>query len=167
MENEDYKIVEHQNTTFQVFRDGRIFRIKKSGIKQDALTPYLASVNKYYFRIRIGGKATKAHRLLSKAFLNLDIENKSILVDHIDGNGLNNSFENLRLVSPRENQRNMKGVVGGWRVGNSFRGSIMNNEGKRIYKTLKTEELLMAWRREKELEYGYFTRATGLVQSSI
>ena len=79
MEQEDYKIIEHQDIKFQVFRDGRIFRIKKSGIKQDALTPHLASGNKYYFRIRIKDKETKAHRLLAKAFLNLNIDDKTIM----------------------------------------------------------------------------------------
>ena len=93
MENEDYKVIEHRETIFQVFRDGRIFRVKKSGIKQDALTPHLSRGSKYYFRVSIKGKETKAHRLLAKAFLGLDIDNKSQFIDHLDGNGLNNSFE--------------------------------------------------------------------------
>jgi hypothetical protein len=161
MENEDFKIIELRETTFQLFRDGRIFRVKKSGITPVALTPHLAGDCKYYFRVSIKSKETKAHRLLAKAFLGLDIENKAQFIDHLDGNGLNNSFENLRLVTSRENQRNMKGVCGISRAGNSFRASIMNNEGKRLYKTYKIEELAMTWRKEKELEFGYLTRASG------
>jgi len=34
MENEDSKVIERRETIFQVFRDGRIFRVTKSGIKQ-------------------------------------------------------------------------------------------------------------------------------------
>jgi len=106
MENEDYKVIEHRDTNFQVFRDGRIFRIKPSGFKQEALKPRSAGgQNKEYYRISVNGKEFKTHRLLAKAFLGLDIENKSQLIDHIDGNGLNNSFENLRVATSRENAK--------------------------------------------------------------
>jgi len=164
MENEDYKVIEHRETIFQVFRDGRIFRVKKSGIKQDALTPHLAGGSRYYLRVKINGKDTKAHRLLAKAFLGLDIDNKSQFIDHIDGNGLNNSFENLRVATSQENQRNMKGTSGIWMNGDSFRTSITNNEGKRLTKTSKDKEIVMSWRREKEIEFGYLTRASGILR---
>ena len=151
MENEDYKIIEHRETIFQVFRDGRIFRVKKSGIKQLALTPHLAGGSKYYLRVRIKGRDTKAHRLLAKAFLGLEIDNKSQFIDHLDGNGLNNSFENLRLATSQEKQQNIKGTSGIWMCGDSFRTSIMNNEGKCLSKTSKDKEIVMSWRREKEI----------------
>jgi hypothetical protein len=165
MENEDYKVVEHRETIFQVFRDGRIFRVKKSGIKQDALTPHLAGGNRYYLRVRIKGKETKAHRLLAKAFQGLDIENKAQVIDHLDGNGLNNSFENLRVVTHRENSRNMRGIKGVSKSGNSYRARIYNNEGVKIDKTFKTDEQALEWRREKEFEFGYLTRASGVLRT--
>ena len=146
MEQEDYKIIEHQDIKFQVFRDGRIFRITKTGMQQVALSPHSPDGNKYYFRVSIKDKETKAHRLLAKAFLNLNIDDKTHVVDHIDGNGLNNSFENLRVVSPRDNDRNRKHVAGCYKNGHSFTSIITNNEGKRISKTCKTVELAMAWR---------------------
>ena len=164
MENEDYKVIEHKGTIFQVFRDGRIFRVKKSGIKQVALTPHLAGGSKYYLRVLIKGKETKAHRLLAKAFLGLDIENKLQLIDHLDGNGLNNSFENLRVATSQDNARNMKGTGGISQNSNRFKTSIMNNEGKRLYKTSKDKEIVMSWRREKEIEFGYLTRASGILR---
>jgi hypothetical protein len=160
MENEDYKVIEHMDTIFQVFRDGRIFRVRKSGIKQDALTPHLKAGNKFYLRVQIKGKNTGAHRLLAKAFLGLDIENRTKIIDHLDGNGLNNSFENLRIVSFRDNCRNMKGIKGYWKSGDSYTSRITNNYGIFIQKTFKTIELALEWRRSKELEYGYLTRAS-------
>jgi hypothetical protein len=161
MENEDYKVIEYNNTIFQVFRDGRIFRVRKSGIKQVALTPHLTAGNKFYFRINIKGKYITAHRLLSKAFLGLDIENRTQIIDHLDGNGLNNSFENLRIVSHRDNSRNMKGTTGYWKSGGySYGSKITNNYGIVIQKAFKTIELALEWRRSKELEYGYLTRAS-------
>ena len=165
MENEDYKVIEHRETIFQVFRDGRIFRVKKSGIKQIPLTPHLeGGSKKYYLRIRIKDKDIKAHRLLAKAFLGLDIENKLQLIDHLDGNGLNNSFENLRVATSQDNARNMKGTRGISQNSNRFKTSIMNNEGKRLYKTSKDKEIVMSWRREKEIEFGYLTRASGILR---
>ena len=166
MEQEDYKIIEHQDIKFQVFRDGRIFRITKTGIKQVALTPHLTHRNKYYFSVSIKGKETKAHRLLAKAFLNLNIDDKTQVVDHIDGNGLNNSFENLRVVTQRDNNRNLKNISACRKNGNSFQSRIRNNEGIQIQKTCKTVELVMAWRHEKEKEFGYLTRASGVLSKS-
>jgi hypothetical protein len=133
--------------------------VKKSGIKQDALTPHLAR-GKFYLRINIKGKYIKAHRLLAKTFLGLDIENRTKIIDHLDGNGLNNSFENLRIVSFRDNSRNMKGIKGYWKSGNSYTSRITNNYGIFNQKTFKTIELALEWRRSKELEYGYLTRAS-------
>ena len=44
-------------------------------------------------------------RLVAFTFYNKDINNKNLTVDHIDGNRLNNSIENLEIVSLKENIR--------------------------------------------------------------
>jgi hypothetical protein len=49
-------------------------------------------------------KRVKMHRLIMNAH--------EEQVDHIDGNGLNNQKENLRLCTNAENQRNRGGVTG-------------------------------------------------------
>ncbi len=65
---------------------------------------------------------------------------KALFVDHIDGNGLNNVRENLRLATPHENSANkrlryplgghgFRGVYptkGGWRASLSFKGARIN-----------------------------------------
>ena len=43
------------------------------------------------------------HRLVAQAFLDLDITNIKIKVDHIDNDKTNNRLENLQLLTHREN----------------------------------------------------------------
>lgn len=58
---------------------------------------------KFYCKISINSENYKAHRL---AWVFLTGEWPEKLIDHIDGNGLNNSAENLRSVSDWENATN-------------------------------------------------------------
>jgi hypothetical protein len=61
--------------------------------------------NKKYWTICIGKKIYYGHRL---AWLYMTGEFPKSQVDHIDGNGLNNKYENLRDVSHAENAQNRK-----------------------------------------------------------
>lgn len=57
-----------------------------------------------YFRVMINGKHYLQHRILYQLYHNIELEN--LLIDHIDKNTSNNSFENLRLCDNSENMCN-------------------------------------------------------------
>ena len=95
------------------YKDGRLFwKIKpRKGIEAGSETD-----KRGYRRISYKGKRYKTHRLIWEMFNNRKPEG---LIDHIDGNVRNNNINNLRLVTPQDNQRNTKlnsrntsGIVG-------------------------------------------------------
>lgn len=168
-ENNEYKIINYGNRVFKCYKTGEVYRKKANNtFKQVGTIPHKASETHSYYRIRITinnhEQDVKIHRLLAFAFLNLDINNKQIVVDHIDGNGLNNNISNLRLCSSRENSRNMKNIKGVSleKSTGKYRTSIMNNEGKRLHKCGKNYDDVLQWRKNKEIEFGYLTRCTGI-----
>ena len=93
---------------------------------------YKNSRNTWYVRSRIGSSTT--FLILSRLLLNAPDE---MVVDHIDGDGLNNARANLRLCTPRQNSQNrrkgksgssqFKGVVahrGKWRAQIRYSGKL-------------------------------------------
>lgn len=61
-----------------------------------------------YKRIKFDGNEYLVHRLVAKAFLGLDLNDKTKVVDHINGDGGDNRVINLRVVSYSENSKNKK-----------------------------------------------------------
>jgi len=66
-----------------------------------------------YNMIGCGGKMIFRHRIMGYTFLGLDLNNSKQQIDHKDGNRLNNSIDNLRIVNHQQNswnQTNAKGI---------------------------------------------------------
>ena len=105
------------------------------------------------------GKNIRLHRLL------MHIENDSSVVDHINGNPLDNRKQNLRICNRCDNQKNMKGHngypgvsfekgVNKWRVrirhnGKNLHVGVYNTEEEAIEARIRAEEKYYG-------EYGYY-----------
>lgn len=115
-----------------------------------------------YIAIKINGKSYKAHRL---AFLFMG-ENPPDEVDHLDHDGTNNKWENLRASNRFDNQKNLPiqksnktGVVGvNWhKAANKWQARAVDCSGKRIdigrYDSF--EDAVNA-RKKYEVEFKYY-----------
>lgn len=59
--------------------------------------------NKKYWKVRISGRVYRVHRLI--VLLNKLYLTKDLVVDHLDGNSLNNKLSNLRVCTQEENMK--------------------------------------------------------------
>lgn len=100
--------------------------------------PAFTSVNKDGYRVgAINNVGLRAVRVIYKLMTGLEPE----MVDHIDGDTLNDSWINLRNVNAAGNQKNMKksivnksGVTGvNWNSANNRWQVLIGHEGKSIY----------------------------------
>jgi hypothetical protein len=97
---------------------------------------------KGYKMINICNNSYLLHRIIGYLFLGLDIENINQHIDHIDGNKQNNSLENLRVVSNKENHWNMTKAKGySWcKMMKKFRARITFNDKQILIGYYDTEE---------------------------
>ena len=113
-------------------------------------------------------KSHKIHRLVCFAFC--ENPNDYDVVDHIDRNRTNNMFNNLRWCTYSENNRNRtlnkdntSGIKGVYKDRSCWRAFWRDNDGKQRgkgFSIIKYEEeqakaLAIAFRKAKELEFGY------------
>lgn len=120
---------------------------------------FFASSKAYYKSIYVDGNDYLSHRL---AFQLVTGREPYCHMDHIDGDGLNNKWDNLREVTQQENNLNKKiyscnstGVAGVTVRGKGFRARIrykgvLYNLGQ--YKTLGEAAEV---RKKKEVEFGF------------
>ena len=99
MNKTEYRKLTYRGATFIVGSDGSV-----DGIK------YFAPNSRGYMQTSriVDGKTIsfRIHRLVALAFLEKPLFKEQNIVDHIDGNKLNNAAENLRWCTYEENARN-------------------------------------------------------------
>lgn len=89
--------------------DGKIFRkeyVDNCNRKQGGFIKNVANHSNGYCQVSFKGRMIRYHRLLW-ILVNGPIP-EGFFVDHKDGDKLNNNFENLRLLTNRENAQNTK-----------------------------------------------------------
>jgi len=115
---------------------------------------------KSYKRIKIDSKGYLEHRLIWLYF------NESIpsQIDHIDGNGLNNKYENLRAADPSINSRNRRlpktnksGVIGiSWDIKSSKWVAYINHRNKKLTLGRFADKFeAICSRKSAEIRHGY------------
>ena len=96
------------NGKYEVSEDGMVRRasyIRSNGSRADAKVLSQSKSSAGYFKVNMSiekgkQKPYNVHRLISMAFLG---DSNGLIVDHIDGDKLNNSVDNLRYVTYQEN----------------------------------------------------------------
>ena len=99
-------------------------------------------LRKYFWRVRKQGNTSYAYRKAYGKYFNWNMSwdimsrpSKGYVIDHIDGNGLNNQRYNLRLITARQNSQNKHSK----RTSN-YPGVYLSKHGKWIARIIVLKE---------------------------
>ena len=140
MWEEDYR----EYLGLRIWWDGTVKRhFKRKGW---TIVKNIGNDNDGYNIVGVDGKSWKRHRLVMAAYKpDFDINNLRHEIDHIDHNKLNNSIDNLRVVTHSGNMRNKTGKGYIWNKGTKKWEAYIRVNGKRKYLGLfDTEEAARA-----------------------
>lgn len=118
------------NRKLIVNKNGNIYSILKNG--ETKLIPNIGyKFNGGYNQIGCGGKLFMRQRIIAYTYLDLDLYDLKKCVDHIDRNKLNNSLDNLRIVTQQQNCFNR--LSKGFYKSGKYFISIISLNGNKIY----------------------------------
>ena len=172
-EKEKWKYITQTNQTYQVSNLGNV-----KGKKNNLLKPIIMKIGYSKVTLSLGNKKVfqkYIHHLVAQEFLNHDLKDKNFVVNHINGNMLDNRVDNLELVNRRENalhwaKKNRSSLAGRKRTGFCGRGHKLKqnqthcNECRKLNKSKNTLfPINLNWK--KTLIEGYLISDCGKVWS--
>lgn len=118
----------------------KLFRLLKNGIWKEVVIKVNCGTG--YCQISWNGKRFYAHRLLFCLYHKCDVD-CNLVIDHKNGNRIDNSKENIRLTTNRDNQGNQESHREG-----RFVGCCFDNRRRKWHARITFEG--------KEIHLGYF-----------
>lgn len=122
---------------YLVFPDGRIW----SEINQRFLNPSISKLSGYYIFSRnvtkiVGGSST-LHRILAHCFKGGIPE--GMVIDHLDGNKLNNELDNIEIITHAENTKRAyeKGLAKGKKGHENSGAKLSEEEAIKVFECLQ------------------------------
>lgn len=107
MKKETYKDIPGYEGKYQVSNYGNVksLNFNRTGVAKVMNINAISSKGYYITRLTVNNKPKgyRVHQLVAMAFLGHEPNGMDIVVNHKDGNKLNNRVENLELITNREN----------------------------------------------------------------
>jgi hypothetical protein len=149
------KIIKVNEIDIRVWDDGRIERVLPNGeFRLLKGTAHIQLCGKYkQHQTCINKRLYTTSRLVAAAFHDLDITHSHKLIDHLNGDSLDNRAVNLRIASPSQNQQNRKNAKGYQKAGKLWYSKISANNVKYKLGAFKTEEEALRAYREAKIKY--------------
>ena len=106
MEKEIWKDIPGYEGIYMVSDRGRVRSLDRIDCRGHRLKGTMRKPHLYkhgYLALGLKGKTSTVHQLVAIAFLNHIPCGHRLVVDHIDGNKLNNNLNNLQVITNRQN----------------------------------------------------------------
>ena len=111
----EFRDIELFNIKLRVYPNGDIYVKRHNRDEYYEMKYYMrGSYKRLKLNYEYKQKHYLVHRIVAFAYLDLDIENPKIKIDHIDRNTQNNCVSNLRLVTNQQNQFNTSAKGYSW-----------------------------------------------------
>ncbi|MDC0057547.1 NUMOD4 motif-containing HNH endonuclease, partial [Alphaproteobacteria bacterium] len=172
---EKWKFISHTNNSYQISNLGNV-----KGKKNQLLKPTLMKIGYYKTALSLEEKTVKqkyVHHLVAEEFLNFSIKNKGLVINHKNGNKLDNRLVNLEIVNRKENashwaKKNKSNEAGRKRTGFCGRGHKLKNNQYHCNECRKIIKKYGKFIPPKELKWkqssieGYLISDTGKIWSN-